>query len=89
MGVGRKDLVCATCFRTIETCPGHFGHLKLNMPILHIGYFKALINILKCVCKNCGHVLLPEAQRIFYMKKMIKLKNNSTARSALSKKLIK
>lgn len=60
MGVGKKDLLCLTCQRNIETCPGHFGHLKLHMPIVHIGFFKSLLNILKCVCKTCGNVLLPE-----------------------------
>lgn len=89
MGVGRKDLLCATCKRTIETCPGHFGHLKLNLPVVHIGFFKSLLNILKCVCKTCGNILIPEAERTQLMKRMVKLKDNPTARAALSKKLVK
>lgn len=89
MGVGKKDLLCATCKRTIETCPGHFGHLRLNLPIVHIGFFKALLNILKCVCKTCGNVLLAEEQKNDMLKKMLKLSDNPTARAVHSKKLVK
>lgn len=70
-------------------CPGHFGHLKLNLPIIHIGFFKALLNILKCICKNCGNVLLPQSERVLYAKKMSKLKDNPSTKVNLMKKLIK
>jgi len=32
-------------------CPGHFGYMKLALPIYHIGFFGDVINILQCICK--------------------------------------
>ena len=53
-------------------CSGHFGYIRLNLPLFHIGYFKKVINILQCICKvvsaqqYCARVLLPEEQISFY-----------------------
>jgi len=32
--VSRQDL-CATCNLTERQCPGHMGHIELNMPVYH------------------------------------------------------
>jgi DNA-directed RNA polymerase III subunit RPC1 len=34
-------------------CAGHFGYIKLVLPVFHIGYFKAIIAILQEICKVC------------------------------------
>lgn len=34
-------------------CAGHFGYIKLVLPVFHIGYFKAIISILQEICKVC------------------------------------
>ena len=32
-------------------CEGHFGHIELELPVFHIGYFKATVTILQRICK--------------------------------------
>jgi DNA-directed RNA polymerase III subunit RPC1 len=44
-------------------CPGHFGFLKLALPIFHVGYFKHTVSILQCICKTCSRVLLSDEER--------------------------
>ena len=63
LGVNQKDRDCPTCKKNIENCPGHFGYVRLNLPIFHIGFFKKIIEILRCICKNCSRVLLSEEEK--------------------------
>eukprot|EP00960_Hanusia_phi_P070537 767330-Hanusia_phi.AAC.11 len=58
MGTTDKSLTCTTCHEPLQTCAGHFGYLKLTLPVFHQGYFKAIIAILSCICKSCSRVLL-------------------------------
>ena len=30
--------VCTTCNKGLDECQGHFGHIRLVLPIFHIGY---------------------------------------------------
>jgi DNA-directed RNA polymerase beta' subunit len=34
------------------------GHIKLELPVFHIGYFKHTIAILQCICKRCARVMV-------------------------------
>ena len=51
---------CATCREGREDCPGHFGFVKLALPVFHPGYFGHTQGVLQVVCKECSRVLLPE-----------------------------
>ncbi|GIY43094.1 DNA-directed RNA polymerase III subunit RPC1, partial [Caerostris darwini] len=66
MGTSRKNQKCATCGKQIQDCPGHFGYLNLELPVFHSGYFRAVINILQSICKNCGRLLLNPDERKKY-----------------------
>lgn len=46
-----KDATCETCGKKMQECAGHWGYLKLVLPIFHIGYFRATLNILQQICK--------------------------------------
>lgn len=66
MGISSNSSECATCHGNLASCNGHFGHIRLALPVFHVGYFKAVISVLQCVCKNCGAILLdPQAKRQF------------------------
>lgn len=51
MGVSGKRDICQTCGEQLQTCNGHFGHVKLVLPAFHVGYFKKVIQILQSICK--------------------------------------
>ena len=80
LGVNRKGVVCLTCNKKLEFCPGHFGHFRLNLPIFHIGFFKKIIEILKCICKNCSRILLLEEERYKMRLKVSKINKLSVNR---------
>lgn len=65
-----KNRVCATCHGNFNDCPGHFGYLKLALPVFNVGYFSTIIEILKCICKSCARILIPEKECIQYLKKL-------------------
>jgi len=51
---------CRTCGNTAIRCPGHFGHIELAVPIVHIEFTKIIFDLLKATCRSCGRILLPE-----------------------------
>jgi len=51
---------CKTCGNTAIRCPGHFGHIELAVPIIHIEFTKLIYDLLRSTCRNCGRILLPE-----------------------------
>jgi DNA-directed RNA polymerase subunit A' len=51
---------CKTCGNTAIRCPGHFGHIELAVPIVHIEFTKLIYDILRSTCRNCGRILLPD-----------------------------
>jgi len=53
---------CQTCGNTAIRCPGHFGHIELAVPIIHIAFTKIIHNLLRSTCRNCGRITLPEEQ---------------------------
>eukprot|EP00767_Chilomastix_cuspidata_P004051 gnl/Chilomastix_cuspidata/418.p1 GENE.gnl/Chilomastix_cuspidata/418~~gnl/Chilomastix_cuspidata/418.p1 ORF type:complete len:1851 (-),score=817.99 gnl/Chilomastix_cuspidata/418:54-5606(-) len=49
---------CATCGGDVESCPGHFGHVNLAIPIFHPCLIKTIAQVLRCICLRCGKLLL-------------------------------
>jgi DNA-directed RNA polymerase subunit A' len=66
---------CKTCGNTAIRCPGHFGHIELAVPIIHIEFTKIIHNLLQATCRNCGRILLPES-RVEKINAMIKRTQN-------------
>jgi DNA-directed RNA polymerase subunit A' len=60
LGVIEPGLRCKTCGKKVNDCPGHFGHIDLAMPVIHVGYSKAIKNLLKASCRSCGRILLTD-----------------------------
>jgi DNA-directed RNA polymerase subunit A' len=51
---------CKTCGNTYLSCPGHFGHIELPTPVIHVGFAKTVYELLKSTCRSCGRLLLSE-----------------------------
>ena len=49
---------CKTCGNTASACPGHFGHIELAEPVVHVAFAKLIHKLLQVTCRNCGRVLL-------------------------------
>ena len=80
LGVSDKASSCKTCGKNISVCAGHFGWIKLELPVFHAGFFKHSLTILQCICKTCSRVLLPNAARANHLKKF-----RSSTKDALEK----
>ena len=65
IGVIDPGLRCKTCGGRMGECPGHFGHIELAAPVIHIGYAKLIYRMLNATCRKCGRVLLREAYFLF------------------------
>ncbi len=76
LGVIDPGLVCKTCGGRIGECPGHFGHIELAKPVIHIGFAKTIYKILKAVCPHCGRVAISETKRREILEKMEKLERD-------------
>jgi len=63
IGVIDPGLRCKTCGGRMGECPGHFGHIDLEAPVIHIGYAKFIYRMLAATCRSCGKVLLGEEDR--------------------------
>ncbi|XP_042460979.1 DNA-directed RNA polymerase III subunit 1-like isoform X1 [Zingiber officinale] len=87
MGAANKAGVCSTCHGNFTECPGHFGYLKLTLPVFNVGYFNSILNILKCICKVCGRILLVEDDRKAFLKKMRNPKADISMKNSLMKKI--
>ncbi|EPY19820.1 DNA-directed RNA polymerase II subunit RPB1 [Strigomonas culicis] len=58
MGSTDFDSTCETCGMRHPDCPGHFGYVELAEPLFNIGVYDVVLLALKCVCKNCGALLM-------------------------------
>lgn len=67
MGTSEKENPCQTCQQPLSDCVGHYGFIDLALPVFHVGYFRAIINILQSICKSCAHVLLPKNEAKVFM----------------------
>ena len=67
---------CKTCGNTYLGCPGHFGHIELPVPVIHVGFVKYIHNLLRATCRSCGRLLLPDDMIEKYREKLEKLKQS-------------
>lgn len=62
MGVIEPGLRCKTCGCKVDECPGHFGHIDLALPVIHVGFIKDIKMLLESTCCKCGRLMLSEDQ---------------------------
>ena len=64
LGTIDNSVSCQTCNEGLWKCPGHFGYIKLNEPVLHPLYYKQVVQFIKCFCIKCNKLLISEEQII-------------------------
>ncbi len=91
LGVIEPGLRCKTCGQRVgkDKCPGHFGHIDLAMPVIHVGLIKTIRNCLRSTCRECGHLLLTDKQREEYFKELKRYNQEGRNTTYLLKQVIK
>lgn len=84
MGTNQKSAHCETCGLGLSECGGHYGYVEFSLPVLHVGYFQAVINILQTICKECAKVMLQD-----HLKKSFRRKFMNPELTYLHKKALK
>jgi DNA-directed RNA polymerase II subunit RPB1 len=67
MGTMDRNRMCLTCKCSQVECPGHFGHIKLAVPVYHHGFIEFVRKVLRCICPRCSKVLLQDSERERFM----------------------
>ncbi|MEK6982953.1 MAG: DNA-directed RNA polymerase subunit A' [Nanoarchaeota archaeon] len=60
LGVIDPGLRCKTCGSKLKECVGHFGYIELARAIIHVKFVNIIMTLLKCTCKECGRILIPD-----------------------------
>ena len=91
LGVIEPGLRCKTCGLRVgkDKCPGHFGHIDLAMPVIHVGLVKTIRNSLRSTCRDCGKLLLTEKQKQEYIDNLKRLEIEGRDKAYLLKQLVK
>ncbi|MEZ0394664.1 MAG: DNA-directed RNA polymerase subunit A' [Desulfurococcaceae archaeon] len=63
LGAIEPKEVCPVCGNTRDSCPGHFGHIELAKPVIHVGFVKHIHTYLRATCNVCGRLKIPEDER--------------------------
>ena len=63
LGVIDPGLRCKTCSGRAGECPGHFGHIELVAPVVHVGFNKVIRKLLRATCRKCSRILLEPVQK--------------------------
>ncbi|MEK0318799.1 MAG: DNA-directed RNA polymerase subunit A' [Nitrosopumilus sp.] len=75
---------CLTCGNTAARCPGHFGHIELAEPILHIAFIDNIYKLLLSTCRSCSRLRVPQEDLDEYAK----IRKREAAYSVVSQKRI-
>jgi len=51
---------CLTCGNTAARCPGHFGHIELAEPVLHIAFIDNIYKLLLSTCRSCSRLRMSQ-----------------------------
>ena len=66
LGVIDPGLECKTCGKRSGSCNGHFGHIELAAPVIHVGFAKLIRRLLRGTCRECSRLLLTDDEKEQY-----------------------
>jgi DNA-directed RNA polymerase subunit A' len=89
LGVIDPGLKCKTCGQKFGKCSGHFGHIELARPVIHIGFVREIYLFLKSTCGECGRILLNEKELEKFREKIEEAERINNDKSVIIKELIK
>lgn len=74
LGVIDPGLECRTCGQHSGSCNGHFGHIELAAPVIHVGFTKLIRRLLRSTCRDCGRLALTAEEQEEYHEKLQRTK---------------
>ncbi len=89
LGVIDPGLRCETCGARVGECPGHFGHIELARPVIHVGFAKTIHRILESTCRECGRIKLTDEEIQEYTRKFEVMGDRKKAKDRLIKEIHK
>lgn len=87
LGPGDRQSLCSTCGQRNTECTGHAGHIDLEAPVFHLGYFSTVIRVCRTICKRCSHVLLTPGEQDYYLRRLRSTTLEPQQRMALIKSI--
>ena len=63
LGVIDPGLECKTCGKHSGSCNGHFGHIELAAPVIHVGFAKLIRRLLRGTCRECSRLCLTDDEK--------------------------
>jgi DNA-directed RNA polymerase subunit A' len=75
---------CLTCGNTSARCPGHFGHIELAEPVLHIAFIDSIHKLLLATCRSCSRIRISDED----LQKFLEIKSRKAAYTVISQKRI-
>ena len=72
LGVLEPGQKCLTDGNTAARSPGHFGHIELAEPVLHIAFVDNIYKLLQSTCRTCGRIKMSPED----IKEFSKIKEN-------------
>jgi len=75
---------CLTCGNTAARCPGHFGHIELAEPVLHIAFIDSIHKLLLSTCRSCSRLRVSDKD----LEKFLRIKSRKASYTILSQKRI-
>ncbi|HQC34262.1 MAG TPA: DNA-directed RNA polymerase subunit A', partial [Methanoculleus sp.] len=85
LGVIDPGLRCKTCDQKAADCPGHFGHIELAKPVIHVGYTRLIRKLLRVTCRSCSRLLMTAEE----VEKVVGPEDSEIAGDIVSEKDIK
>jgi len=64
LGVIDPGLECRTCGQRAGSCNGHFGHIELAAPVIHVSFSKLIRRLLRTTCRKCSRIVLTEEEKV-------------------------
>ncbi|KAG5468533.1 hypothetical protein CUR178_01365 [Leishmania enriettii] len=85
LGPSDRLSVCTTCGQRSIECTGHAGHIDLEVPVFHLGYFSSVIRVCRTICKRCSNVLLTREEIEYYLRRLRSTAHEPQQRAAVVK----
>jgi DNA-directed RNA polymerase subunit A' len=87
LGVIDPGLKCRSCGSKGGDCQGHFGHINIARPVIHVGFADTIHKILRSTCKECARILLTDTEIVDYKDKINTLIKNEESLTDIIKEI--